>query len=99
MLSRKLDEELSRMNKIVDAIAPAKREQFADWKSGCRIEESQRALPDEQLAEKELMFCQFEYLRCSLPYRALAHELDRLESLPRRPDRTERRGITQSTRA
>ena len=31
---------------------------------------------DKQLAEKELKFGQFEYIRCSLPFVALADELD-----------------------
>jgi hypothetical protein len=35
-------------------IAPAKREDFADPKSGCRVEKSERALSDGQLAEKKL---------------------------------------------
>ncbi len=32
-------------------IAPAECKQFTDPKSSCRVEKSQRALPDEQLAE------------------------------------------------
>jgi hypothetical protein len=56
-------------------IAPAKRKQFADSKSGCRVEESQGALPNRQLAEKKLEFHQFEHVRYLFPFRALADEL------------------------
>ena len=35
-------------------ITPAKCEQFADAKSCCRVEKSERALSDGQLAEKKL---------------------------------------------
>ena len=41
-------------------IAPAKCKQFADPKSSCGIEKSQSTLPNEQLAEEELKFEEFE---------------------------------------
>jgi hypothetical protein len=57
-------------------VAPAKCKQFTDPKSGCRVEKSQRALSDEQLAEEELKFEEFENLRRLLPLRTLTDEFD-----------------------
>ena len=68
-------------------IAPAKCKQFADPKSGCRVEKSQRALPDGQLAEKKLKFAKFENLRHPLPLRTLTHELDWVAVNPLVPHR------------
>jgi hypothetical protein len=65
-------------------IAPAKRKQFADSKSGCRVEESQGALPNRQFAEKKLEFHQFEHVKYLLPFRALADELDWVAVKPTR---------------
>jgi hypothetical protein len=63
-------------------VLPAKREQFTDPKTGCRVEESQGALSDGQLAEKELKFRKFKNVRNLLPFRALPNELDRVTINP-----------------
>jgi hypothetical protein len=57
-------------------IAPAKREQLADSKSGPGVEKSQRALSDGQLAEKKLQLRWFKNVGRSLSLRALTYELD-----------------------
>src|ERR1035438_6156639 len=43
---------------------------------GSCVEESQRALPNRQLAKEKLEFRQFEHVRHLLPFRTLADKLD-----------------------
>jgi hypothetical protein len=76
-------------------IAPAKRKQFADSKSGSCVEESQGALPNRQLAKEKLEFRQFEYVRHLLPFRALADELDWVAIDPLVPHRVMEDGTHQ----
>ncbi len=68
-------------------IAPTKSKQFADPKSSCGIEKSQSTLPNEQIAEEELEFEKFEYLRHLLPFRTLTDKLDWVAVNPLVPHR------------
>jgi hypothetical protein len=76
-------------------ITPAQRKQFADSQSGSRVEESQRALPNRQLAQEQLEFRQFEFVRHLLPFRALANEFDWVSVNPLVPHRVMEDGAHQ----
>jgi hypothetical protein len=68
-------------------VAPAKSKQLADPKSSCGIEKSQSLLPHKQLAEEELEFGKFEYLRHLLPFRTLTDKYEWVAVNPLIPHR------------
>ena len=63
-------------------VVPAKRQEFTDSQTIAASRRARRALPNGQLAEKQLEFAQFENVRNFLSLRALAHELDGISINP-----------------
>ena len=66
-------------------ILPAQREEFADAKPGCRIQENQCPFSNVEIAEKKLQLRKVPNTSgASFPLRTLPHELDRVGIQPTR---------------